>query len=83
MKKNSFQPRVPNYCDFGPLDPIEFNSFNELLETSFIKHKANRSTFKRFSISDNMLMLEETNGKYWVIGFIKHPELLDLPKWCG
>ncbi len=77
---NNFKPRFPNWCDIQ-LDSVNFNSFDELLEIEFIKTKLTNPKFKRLSISENMLMFEKTDGTYWVIGYIKHPEMLNLPKW--
>lgn len=42
----------------------------------------NGNQFYRFSISENTLMAEYDRGyEWWVIGYIKDPSQIDLPKW--
>jgi|ERR1700722_13624773 len=91
--KNTFKQHIPGYCSGS--DPFEFyfDTVEELLANEWInnwtKHpfdteepKRPNPEFYRFSLSDNRLMYEGKNGKeWWVVGYICHPELIDLPKW--
>lgn len=65
-------------------EPIEFlfNNIDELLNNSHIKSFCDRHDFHRFSIDEDTLIVEYDNGYDWyVIGYIKYPELLQLEKW--
>lgn len=81
---NAITRYIPDFFDIGDGKPLirEFNSLNELLEIDFVNSFYEIKDFYRFSLSDNILMCELKDGKkWWVIGYIKYPEKLDLPVW--
>ena len=84
---NSVVPRFRNYEE-QHLNTVEFNSVDELMEIDFIKSWAKHPRFSRFSIVINeeknimnsiLLMVELTDDKYYVVGYLKEP--VDLPIW--
>lgn len=80
---NSFTPRVPNFVDRACfteeyLAPFEFNTFEELLGTQFIKDKMAWPDFVKFSKSDEFLVAEAETS-FWVIGYLRFPDDVDLP----
>jgi hypothetical protein len=60
----------------------EFNTTQELLALEWVQKWGKGSDFSHFAMSDRNLM-EVSNGGYnwWVIGFIRDPSAVDLPKW--
>ncbi len=90
--KNIFIQHIPSCVSGVDKKTFEFDTLQELLDNSIVKrwcmHPLNENEvapegyFRRYSLSENRLMAEFKNGKeWWVIGFIKYPEKLDLPKW--
>lgn len=90
---NYFKKHIPGFCSGVEELEFNFNSLEELLSNEWIngwtKHpfdfdepKRPNPEFHKFSLSDNRLICELKKGKEWyVIGYIKYPERLQLPKW--
>lgn len=87
---NEFRQHIPGYCSGIEPFSLNFNTKEELLSNEWInnwtKHPFDleepNPEFLKFSLSNNRLICEFKSGKKWyVIGYIKHPELVDLPKW--
>lgn len=82
MKKNHFKQHIPNYMEGFDIWETAFDTLEELLASDYMKRWANYPEFHQFSLSDNCLMAELNKGFNWrVAGYIKYPELIDLPKW--
>lgn len=80
---NSFQQHIPPFVDVDRPAPIEFDSTQELLNLDVVKRYVDEE-FSHFAMSDECLMVIRNGGaNWWVVGYIKHPELVDLPKWSG
>jgi len=59
-----------------------FETKEELLEIPYVKQFTNVWGFARFSKSESMLMIELDSGyKWYVIGYLLFPNLIDLPQW--
>lgn len=80
--KNEFRQRIPNYFDGHTPQTFSFNDTEDLLSNPLLSDIPTYKNFYRFSMSDDALMLELKNGKeWWVLGYIKDPEVIDLPTW--
>jgi hypothetical protein len=92
--KNRFVQHYPNYFSVEDDDYacLDFNTQEELLNFEYVskwKKDSYDDIFYRYSLSmpkhkaDNiMLMVEYNKGKkWWVIGFLRTTEDLDLPTW--
>lgn len=82
--KNRFMPHYPHgdYDNEAERSSVYFDTNEELFEVDMVKRWSMHKDFYRYSISDNHLMAEYIDGKkWWVIGYIKYPEKLNLPKW--
>ena len=66
-------------------DPvIEFNTTEELLTHDLIKPYSENDNFSHFAMSGSHLMEISDNGfHWWVIGEVKDPSTIELPKWDG
>lgn len=85
---NIFIQHIPPYVEGLEPKTFEFNSTEELLSNPMIIEWKNpewgdpKKPFFRYSLSDYRLMGEFDEGKrWWVIGFIKYPDLVNLPGW--
>lgn len=78
---------LPGYVTGIKPATIEFATLDELLKIPFVQSwKKGNPKFHRYSLHDDMLMVEENAGKtWWVLGFIEGaaPGDLDLPEWTG
>lgn len=62
---------------------VDFDTLEELLAIPFVASWKADPPFERFSLSMNHLMAEMKDGSYWVVGYLQHPELVQLPQWRG
>ena len=82
---NKFMQHIPSFVDIDGDPPSgEFETTEELLALEVVRRYGRSDDFSHFAISDHCLMEISDNGfKYWVVGYIKTPGLVDLPKWGG
>lgn len=85
---NHFKQRIPNWTT--GINPVEFDfqTTEELLEHETIKLYAkeysDEQTFLRYSMSYNGLLMAEFKGELSrPVGYITHPEKIDLTPWDG
>lgn len=63
---------------------VEFETTEQLLSLEIVQRYTTRKDFSHFAIDDNCLIEVSDHGFYfWVVGYIKYPKLVDLPKWEG
>ena len=80
---NTFRPRVPNFVDRSIFEEsylaeVEFETFDELMsKCQFLQDKAKFESFKCFSVSDDILMLETHNHGFHGLGFLKSMDGLE------
>lgn len=86
--KNAIRQYRPAFFEGFENETVEFDTLEELLAIPWVhswsEQKAIPETeeggFDRYSKSDGHLMAELKGPRaWWVIGFIKHPDLVDLP----
>lgn len=81
---NKITYHTPGFCrgdDHQP-DACEFETLTDLMNLERVKKWAKNPEFSYFALSDNIFMFIGNDGfKWWVIGYIEHPENIDLPKW--
>ncbi len=78
---NTFTQHIPTYIEGTPNTHM-FYTTNDLLSLSDVACWKNLKGFTRFSKSGNLLMVEIDNGDiWWVAGYLKDPESVDLPEW--
>lgn len=83
---NKFIQHIPNYVDYrgATNEAIEFETLDDLLSLAVIKPYKESPRFSHFALSGNNLMEISYEGfKWWVVGQVLQPELLELPKWDG
>lgn len=81
-KENHFRSHIPPYCSGFTPEEIPFDTQEELLSHAFFKDYKEVEQFDGFFMSDNHLMYTSNKGtRWWVIGYILHPHLMDLPPW--
>lgn len=81
---NFFKQHIPAFVDVEHPADIPFATTAELLAIEVVQRYAERPDFSHFAMSDNMLMAISDGGyRWWVVGFIGHPELVDLSQWDG
>lgn len=82
---NKFTQHIPNFV--SGVDPliIEFETFDELLNTQFfIGQKNEYDDFSHFASSDEMIMLVRDDGyRWWVLGKIDDVSNIPLEKWVA
>jgi hypothetical protein len=78
---NRIRRYVPSFVSGVDEEEFDFETLDDLLNIPFVRSSMEiiGIRFKRHYKSDNALMVEYDNGQYYVLGFIKHPELVDLP----
>lgn len=67
----------------GEVPIHSYENLNELMEIPFVKRRKESSTFLKFSMERGrayLLMFEETNGKFWVVGYCSD-DIPELPEW--
>ena len=78
---NRFRPHRELLVD-SELEARDFDTLDELLLIPNVAVHARDKSFHRFSLSGEHLMSEYDGGKrWWVVGTVQRPELLDLPRW--
>jgi len=81
---NLFIQHIPSMVDIDPPTEIPFETTEELLALEIVKRFGEHPNFSHFAMSDNRLMKISDEGyHWWVVGYIKHPDQVDLPKWSG
>lgn len=64
------------------LEEATFTSLDELFQIRFVRRFLKMPGFFRYSKSGDCLMAEFNEGyKWWVVGCLKFPEWVNLPKW--
>ena len=83
-EQNAFKQHVPAFVDLEKYPEwIPFDTTKELLGLEVVRRYIG-PTFSHFAISDNTLMeISDEGFHHWVVGFIRYPERVDLPKWAG
>ncbi len=82
---NKFSKHIPDFVDVdrNKNSTEEFETIEELLSLEGVR-RYGKDVSSYFAMADNCLMEISDNGFYWwVIGYIKNPELVNLPKWEG
>jgi hypothetical protein len=79
---NKFIQHIPGFCEGFERNEFDFETTEELLSNElFLPWKVYKE-FHKYSLSENRLMLELKEGReWWVLGFIKNPECVNLPVW--
>lgn len=82
---NTFTQHIPSFVDQREAPkPDKFSTTEELLELQAVKQWKRNPEFSHFAMKDNALMAILDDGfSWWVVGFIKHPEQVNLPQWEG
>ena len=83
---NKFRPYVPRYIDTRGLnlEEVLFDSTKDLLRIEHVQKFTKHPDFTEFVISNDLLMALLREGEKWlVVGFIKEPDKVDLPRWRG
>jgi hypothetical protein len=86
---NEIEQHIPSSCSTDSV--IEsFNTVEELIKIPFVKNWSTIDTFSYYAISvdtfnestdGNHLMAVFNDGKdFWVLGYIKYPNKVDLPR---
>lgn len=84
MKKNAFRQHIPSFCDVDDPIEIQFDEQEELLSHDLFNETKRDPHFDGFCLSDNLLIyLRKKWKEWWVLGYIKYPNLMNLPKWKG
>jgi hypothetical protein len=80
---NHFKQHVPSFIDNGyKRVEFEFKTTADLLNSAVVKKYVEPGSY--FVKSDNCLMVVTDNGfHWWVIGYIKNPQDVELPEWDG
>jgi hypothetical protein len=80
---NEINQHRPPYVDGYDNVCVCFSTDDELFEIPFVKC-FRHSNFSRYAMSGNHLMAIYDDGfEWWVIGTIKDPPSVHLPKWDG
>lgn len=79
---NSFMQHIPKCVEVDPALPVEFKTTGDLLSLDVVKQfRVDGSVFKK---KGNTLMVIGDHGfRWWFVGTIKHPGMVDLPEWDG
>ena len=83
---NEFKQHIPCFVDIDPPSPnlYEFETTEELLNLEIVQRYGKEKNFSHFALNENRLIEVSDNGYYWwVVGYIKYPNDVDLPKWEG
>lgn len=82
-----FRPHMPGYISIDSDPPTDGETLQDMLNAPQPKRFAANEMFDRFShIPDgalyDVLMVEMTDGKFWVVGYVTPAgSLSELPKW--
>lgn len=83
---NTFTQHVPRFVDTRGCNvvPIPFKTVQTLYDIPHVKLFYKRPDFSHFALSEHHLMAVLDSGyMWWVVGFIKDPDDVDLPQWEG
>lgn len=81
---NEFRQHIPNFVDIDAPPPSKFETTEDLLNLEIVQRYGKGKNFSHFAISDNCLMeISDEGFHWWVVGYIKEPDKVDLPKWDG
>ncbi len=83
-RMNAFRQHFPKFIDApdSARAEIPFLDTSDLLTLECVQRFTQHSDFTKFVKSDNRLMAILDGGERWlVVGYIKHPERVDLPTW--
>ncbi len=79
---NHFTQYTPSFVDVGDPKLVPFNTTEELLDIGVVKRCRDNPYFSHYALNGNMIMEIADSGKmWWVIGYVDHPENVDLPQW--
>lgn len=81
---NEITYHSPGFARDGNHQPetCEFETLTDLMNLERIKKWSKSSRFSHFALGDNILLSIEDEGFiWWVVGYIKYPENINLPKW--
>lgn len=81
---NEFRQHTPRFIDQQAMAQtiVLFNDIKELLSTDMIQNYTKDGNFSFFCMDENILIASYNDGFKWtVVGTIKYPEEVDLPKW--
>jgi hypothetical protein len=77
---NQIIQHIPNYCSGFTPEVAEFETVDELLNIPFVKHHEKEG--HSFQMSDlNLMIVKDDESWWWVVGTVKFPDRVDLPKW--
>ena len=77
---NEFRQRIPAAISGIKSEIHEFKTTEELLNIDIVKKHKKMSN--HFTLSGKNLMILSNDGKlWWVLGYIKNPEDVNLPQW--
>lgn len=83
---NFFRQHIPSFCDgFKPVT-FGFSTTEELLSNPWLKDVFSVEGYEnyKFCKSKNCLMISSPDEtKWWVMGYLKYPEEVNIPKWSG
>lgn len=83
---NSFRQHIPAFARDGREElpaPIPFETTADLIALDIVQ-RYKGPTHSHFAMSGSHLMEISDDGyRHWVVGFIEHPEEVDLPQWAG
>ncbi len=83
---NSFRRHFPGYvdCDESERLPIPFLDTADLLALDPVIVAGEGRKFSHYAMYNNCLMAVHDDGlEWWVVGYVEHPEQIDLPQWEG
>jgi len=84
--KNVFRQHIPRFVDDRGITRtvVEFSSMEELFAIPDVIRCKSHKTFHGFAMSDEHLLALYDDGFNWsVVGSIKYPSVVYLPKWDG
>ncbi len=79
-----YQQHIPGFVSGAEKEEGSAPDLASLLGLEFIRQRQGLGGFKRWSMSDNSLMAEYNDGKFWVVAHLNPDspdELSSLPKW--
>lgn len=81
---NKFTQHIPSFIETDlPPPSFEFETTEQLLNHELVKRYID-DKFSHFAMSGNTLMRISDDGySWWVVGYIKEPDKVDLPQWDG
>jgi hypothetical protein len=81
---NSIRRHIPASIDTDAVPALcSFNNTDALLLVPWVASWKAMRGFERFSMSDELLMAELSDGSSWVVGYVLEPAAIELPVWRG